>query len=144
MKARKPAQRVRALLVLYVLITLSLWIYLFDLLVEYQLANLFVVITGLLSVPYWILIGIRLTYRYPRIYTRYHRLKANGGSHTTEQWLRVLVQQGYRCACCQQVKPLTKDHIIPVALGGSDNISNIQALCQSCNASKGTKIIDYR
>jgi 5-methylcytosine-specific restriction endonuclease McrA len=39
---------------------------------------------------------------------------------------------------------LTADHIVPVELGGSSYISNIQPLCQTCNSSKGIRIIDYR
>jgi len=84
----------------------------------------------------------------PRLYNRLEQLKLNGGTHTQEQWLRVKAKQHYRCASCQQTEyqcgPLTKDHIIPLRLGGTDSISNIQALCKSCNSSKGIRIIDYR
>jgi 5-methylcytosine-specific restriction endonuclease McrA len=33
---------------------------------------------------------------------------------------------------------------VPVALGGSSFIANIQPLCRSCNSSKQDRIIDYR
>lgn len=79
-----------------------------------------------------------------RPYSRMNALRLNGGTHTETDWYRLLRKHNYRCAKCQQVKPLTKDHIIPVSLGGTDNIKNIQPLCRSCNSIKGTKIVDYR
>lgn len=33
----------------------------------------------------------------------------------------------------------TLDHIVPVALGGTNDPSNLQVLCNQCNAKKGTK-----
>jgi 5-methylcytosine-specific restriction protein A len=31
------------------------------------------------------------------------------------------------------------DHIMPVAAGGTDHPSNLQALCQSCNLAKAAR-----
>ncbi|WP_411872184.1 HNH endonuclease [Vulcanococcus limneticus] len=44
-----------------------------------------------------------------------------------------------RCECCgahEHQRPLELDHIIPKNQGGSDAISNLQALCFRCNAGK--------
>lgn len=73
------------------------------------------------------------------------------GSHTEEQWQALLKICGHQCLCCKS-KPrridrasiLTKDHVIPIIRGGSNSIENLQPLCMTCNARKGTKAIDYR
>ena len=35
---------------------------------------------------------------------------------------------------------MTKDHILPVALGGEDSIDNFQTMCAPCNEAKGCKV----
>lgn len=72
------------------------------------------------------------------------RVKQNGGAHTRAEWLALCEQYGNRCLRCGKKRPLSKDHVIPVLLGGSNDISNIQPLCRSCNSSKGASIVDYR
>lgn len=72
------------------------------------------------------------------------RLNNGGGSHTATEWRKLCAAYNHCCVCCGQQKPLTEDHIIPVINGGSDNIDNIQPLCDTCNKRKGAKTIDYR
>lgn len=73
------------------------------------------------------------------------RKKGNGGEYTADEW-KALCQQYNNCclACNRDDVTLTVDHVIPLIRGGSNDISNIQPLCKSCNSKKNTKIIDYR
>lgn len=67
----------------------------------------------------------------------------NGGSHTLKDWIEVKMGNAYLCSLCGDKEPnikLTQDHIVPISKGGSDNIENIQPLCQSCNSKKQNKL----
>lgn len=79
-----------------------------------------------------------------KLFDRHVALQKNGGSHTDQEWRALCVAYKGRCAKCKKRARLTKDHVISVYLGGTDNIDNLQPLCKSCNSSKGTKTIDYR
>lgn len=51
----------------------------------------------------------------------------------------ILKSQGYKCADCKRdISKITPhyDHRIPLAIGGSDTITNIQALCGTCHSKK--------
>ena len=51
----------------------------------------------------------------------------------------IFNRDGDVCCHCGSVEALTIDHIIPVSRGGSDDISNLQTLCKSCNSRKRDK-----
>ena len=54
----------------------------------------------------------------------------------------VLKAAKFRCVLCgvsAEDKAIEVDHIIPKNLGGSDDHSNLQALCYTCNSSKRDK-----
>ena len=77
------------------------------------------------------------------------------------------LEQGLKCRCCKRhveyvtvsrVKKtgyyhlsfhladdtiLTIDHIVPKSIGGENDSSNFQALCEICNRKKGERIIKY-
>jgi hypothetical protein len=49
----------------------------------------------------------------------------------------VFRRDGYACVWCGSDSDLTIDHIHPVALGGTNDVSNLQTLCRTCNSRKG-------
>ena len=49
----------------------------------------------------------------------------------------VFERDGYRCRHCGSAKELQVDHIIPLAYGGTNESTNLQTLCKTCNNAKG-------
>jgi len=62
---------------------------------------------------------------------------------------RFVIERDHKtCVCCDK-KPgnsrgLQVDHIVPVAMGGTNEITNLQTLCRQCNQFKKTNTVDYR
>lgn len=58
----------------------------------------------------------------------------------------LFAKQKKKCMYCGKDKhepnDLHLDHMTPIALGGSNDISNLQLLCGSCNSRKGTMTDD--
>lgn len=57
----------------------------------------------------------------------------------------VLRRDNHACRYCGQMAPevnLTVDHVMPKALGGSDNPDNLVAACRDCNAGKSSTMPD--
>ncbi|WP_087463124.1 HNH endonuclease [Oleiphilus messinensis] len=86
--------------------------------------------------------------RNARARLRQERIKANGGSHTKQEWEQLLAESP-ACAVCGRYWPeiparpdkryqhvWTKGHKVPIYHGGSDDITNIQAECYQCNFKK--------
>jgi 5-methylcytosine-specific restriction endonuclease McrA len=54
--------------------------------------------------------------------------------------LNLFIQRHGQCAHCEmKIMPGKRwdvDHVIPIALGGSNNVENLQILCWSCHITK--------
>ena len=72
---------------------------------------------------------------------RRSRVRHNGGWHTADDIAVILHWQKCLCvACgCDISEDYQVDHIIPLALGGSNDPCNLQILCPTCNKRKGAK-----
>lgn len=52
-------------------------------------------------------------------------------------WYGILETYGNRCAYCKRRDvPMTKDHVIPTSLGGTDTPDNWVPACSVCNGRK--------
>lgn len=71
------------------------------------------------------------------------KIIGSSGTHTASEVKELLVKQRFKCAnsaCRASIKrKYHRDHIVPLDLGGSNWISNMQLLCPPCNLKKGAK-----
>jgi 5-methylcytosine-specific restriction endonuclease McrA len=74
-------------------------------------------------------------------HTRRARVRGNGGRLSYGITKKLYMKQEGRCACCGE--SLTDgyhlDHIMPIALGGTNTDDNVQLLTPRCNLQKGAK-----
>ncbi|MFC5580390.1 HNH endonuclease [Rhodanobacter terrae] len=77
--------------------------------------------------------------------TRAYRRARNGGSYTVKDVCELLKSQQHRCYYCftpfgengEGGYHFHRDHMQPLAGGGTDNIGNIVLTCAACNMDKG-------
>lgn len=95
----------------------------------------------------------RYRQRYPdrqraRMRNKKHRQRARLRNltehHTETEWQAVLDRFGRQCLRCGWPSDLVRDHVVPLACGGSNTADNLQPLCTRCNEWKGAKAIDFR
>jgi hypothetical protein len=83
---------------------------------------------------YWVMENNR------KAWERRRHLAQSGGKHTTAEIRQIIDCQKGRCIYCHRLftKELTpsKDHLLPVILGGSDWALNIVLACRRCNSSR--------
>ena len=66
------------------------------------------------------------------------------GGYTKVHWEAALTAYNHRCAYCNQwFEHLQREHVVPLARGGTHHPSNIVPACWSCNKYKGTRIVGY-
>jgi 5-methylcytosine-specific restriction endonuclease McrA len=58
---------------------------------------------------------------------------------TAEEWEAIKKQYKHRCVYCNDIRPLTMDHIIPLSKGGHHIKENILPACATCNNQKRDK-----
>ena len=69
------------------------------------------------------------------------------GVLTIYDWIDLKNKYNNTCLCCGKQEPeikLTRDHIVPLTLGGKNTVDNIQPLCKPCNSRKKQGVFDYR
>jgi HNH endonuclease len=54
-----------------------------------------------------------------------------------QHWQLVVERYGSQCLCCGATDvPLCFDHVVPLSMGGANDIANGQPLCRKCNTFK--------
>ena len=90
--------------------------------------------------------SIFLGYKYARKRTAYEARAQYHSRLNKDEWYEMI--SFFNNVCCNCESEViggfpTKDHIIPITLGGTNNIKNLQPLCRECNTGN-TNGIDYR
>lgn len=70
----------------------------------------------------------------------YSRNRTDASRFTEFVWAQALRLHGRRCYVCGAVGvPLERDHIIPVAEGGSNDVGNCGPICGPCHKLKSER-----
>lgn len=71
--------------------------------------------------------------RYNRIRPKRHQLYQTAAHR---QWRRAVLARDPVCKMCGAARSVIADHIVPIAHGGSWDLSNGQGLCRRCHNHK--------
>jgi 5-methylcytosine-specific restriction endonuclease McrA len=58
-----------------------------------------------------------------------------------EKRLAIYLRDGFICVYCGREMSLSLDHVIPHALGGGNEASNLVTACKPCNSARGKKTV---
>lgn len=83
-------------------------------------------------------------YEVRRSHIRRQRVASAQTHYTIAEWRKLRKGFGNACLRCGAMEDLTIDHVVPLVLGGSNHISNLQLLCRTCNSWKNARIMDFR
>ena len=62
---------------------------------------------------------------------------------TSGEWIDILKEHNYKCIYCGKqfsIFEMTKEHIIPVSVGGNNTKENIVPACGSCNTKMNSNL----
>ncbi len=69
--------------------------------------------------------------------------RAAGGHYTPQQLREQMQRQKSKCYYCKaKLETWHVDHIVPLAKGGTNDISNIVLACPSCNLNKHARLLN--
>ena len=75
------------------------------------------------------------------------QIARNKGTHTRAEWEALVAEFDGRCVCCWAKAPdgekPNKGYVVPVYMGGSDAIDNLQPLCPRCSSAKRNNTTNF-
>lgn len=77
---------------------------------------------------------------------RKERIRAASFAFSERDWRRLLLQYRYACAYCgEPANDLQREHVVPLARGGTHGVGNIVPSCPTCNYAKKDKfVVEWR
>jgi 5-methylcytosine-specific restriction endonuclease McrA len=72
--------------------------------------------------------------------TRKYRKKLKAATGSTSGYTKhaenIFKRDGNKCVYCGSSENLCIDHVLPVSMGGTDDVENLAAACKACNSGK--------
>lgn len=67
------------------------------------------------------------------------KMRGRAESARKRVYAQLVARDGEQCCNCGNPIKLHVDHIKPISLGGTNDLDNLQLLCQTCNLKKSNK-----